>query len=122
LSLAYYPDSEYYLGMIAHSEGREDQAIVWFRRALVSDPTNSATHSALGTTLAKIKDYQAARQELERAIELDPKDQTAHYQLGIVYARIGERERSRAMFAISEKLRSEQKERAIGVRLIEPAK
>lgn len=123
LSLANYPDTEYYLGMIAHNEGDEEQAISWFRRALTSDPTNSATHSALGIALAKQKNYQAARIELERAIELDPKDQTAHYQLGLVYGRLGEKERSRAMFAISDKLRSEQKERqGIGVRLIEPAK
>ena len=123
LALAYYPDSEYYLGMIAHNEGDEEQAISWFRRALNSDPSNSATHTALGTALARKKDYQAARAELERAIELDPKDQTAHYQLGMIYVRLGDRERSRAMFAISERLRSEQKERqGIGVRLIEPAK
>jgi tetratricopeptide (TPR) repeat protein len=123
LALAYYPDTQYYLGMIAHNEGDEEQAIAWFRRALSSDPTNSATHSALGTALAKQKEYQAARSELERAIELDPTDQTAHYQLGLVYVRLGQKERSRVMFAISEKLRSEQKERqGIGVRLIEPAK
>jgi Flp pilus assembly protein TadD len=57
---------------------------------------------------------------LERAIELDPKDQTAYYQLGLVYARLGEKERSRAAFATSEKLRTEQKERqGVGVRLID---
>jgi tetratricopeptide (TPR) repeat protein len=123
LSLANYPDTEYYLGMIAHNEGDEEQAISWFRRALNSDPQNSATHSALGIALAKQKNYQAARTELEKAVDLDPKDQTAHYQLGIVYGRLGEKERSRAMFAISEKLRSEQKERqGLGVRLVEPIK
>jgi tetratricopeptide (TPR) repeat protein len=123
LSLANYPDTEYYLGMIAHNEGDEEQAISWFRRALISDPTNSATHAALGIALAKQKNYQDARTELERAVELDPKDQAAHYQLGLVYGRLGEKERSRAMFAISEKLRTEQKERqGMGVRLVEPIK
>jgi tetratricopeptide (TPR) repeat protein len=120
LSLLPYPDTEYYLGMIAHNEGDAEQAISWFRRALRSDPTNPATHAALGTVLARQKDYQAARAELERAIELDPKDQTAYYQLGLVYARLGDKDRSRSMFAVSEKLRAEQKERqGIGVRLID---
>jgi Flp pilus assembly protein TadD len=106
--------------MIAHQEGDAQEAISRFRRALRSDPTNAATHVALGTVLARQKDYQAARAELERAIELDPKDQTAHYQLGLVYARLGDKERSRSAFAVSEKLRAEQKERqGVGVRLIE---
>jgi superkiller protein 3 len=120
LSLMPYSDTEYYLGMIAHSQGDEEQAVSWFRRALRADPANAATHAALGTVLARQKDYQAARVELERAIELDAKDQSAYYQLGLVYARLGDKDRSRAMFATSEKLRAEQKERAgIALRLID---
>ena len=123
LSLTYYPDTEYYLGMIAHNEGNVTQAISWLQRALKSDPKNSAAHSALGLIYAKEKDYNAARVELERAIELDPKNQAAHYQLGIVYARLGDKQRSQAMFALSEKLRVEQKDqRAVGLRLIDPPK
>jgi Flp pilus assembly protein TadD len=99
LGLMPYADTEYYLGMIAHNQGDAEQAISWFRRALRSDPANPATHVALGTVLAR---------------------QTAYYQLGLVYARLGEKERSRAAFATSEKLRTEQKERqGVGVRLID---
>jgi tetratricopeptide (TPR) repeat protein len=123
LSLMSYPDTEYYLGMIAHNEGNEEEAISWFRSALRSDPANAPAHAALGTVLARQKDYQAARAELERAIELDPKDQAAYYQLGLVYARLGDKNRSRSMLALSEKLRAEQKERqGIGVRLIDVSK
>jgi Tfp pilus assembly protein PilF len=123
LSLAYYPDTEYYLGMIAHNEGDEAQATIWLQRSLKADPKNAAAHSALGIVYVKEKNYRAARDELERAIELDPKDQTAHYQLGLVYARLGEKERSQAMFAISEKLRTEEKQReVVGFKLIDPPK
>jgi len=120
LTLLPYPDTEYYLGMIAHQQGNATEAISRFRRALRSNPANAAAHVALGTVLARQKDYKAARAELERAIELDPKDQTAHYQLGLVYARLGEKDRSQSAFAVSEKLRAEQKERqGVGVRLID---
>jgi tetratricopeptide (TPR) repeat protein len=123
LALAYYPNTEYYLGMIAHNEGDEPQAVTLFQRVLKADPKNAAAHSALGIAYVKQKDYAAARAELERAIELDPKDQTAHYQLGIAYARLGEKERSQAMFALSEKLRAEQKEqRVVGLKLTDPPK
>jgi tetratricopeptide (TPR) repeat protein len=123
LELVYYPDAEYYLGLVAHSEEDEAQAITWLKRALASDPANSAAHSALGIVYAKEKDYPAARAELELAIKLDPKDQAAHYQLGIIYARLGEKERSQSMLALSEKLRSEQKKREIvGFKLIDPPK
>ena len=120
LRLMPYPDTEYYLGMIAYHQADDEQAISSFRRALRSDPSNPATRVALGTVLTRQKDYQAARAELERAIELDPKDQTAHYQLGLVYARLGDKDRSQSMFALAEKLRTEQKERQVTrVRLID---
>ncbi|MDT4896965.1 MAG: hypothetical protein QOH25_2042 [Acidobacteriota bacterium] len=123
LALVYYPDAEYYLGLIAHEEGNVVQAIVWLRRALKSDPTNSAAHSALGLLYVKAKDYNAARETLERAIELNPKDATAHYQLGIVYARLGEKERSQSMFELNKKLSDEQrKQEMVGFRLIDPPK
>jgi tetratricopeptide (TPR) repeat protein len=120
LILMSYPDTKYYLGMIAYAEGDAEQAISWFRDALQSDPMNAATHTALGTALGRKKEYQAARASLERAIALDPKNQVAHYQLGLVYARLGERDRSREMFAIAERLRSEQKDQeGVGIRLID---
>jgi tetratricopeptide (TPR) repeat protein len=120
LSLLSYPDTEYYLGMIAHHQGNAQEAISRFRRALQSNPTNAAIHVALGTELSGQRDYEAARVELERAIELDPQDQTAHYQLGLVYGRLGKKDRSQSAFARSEKLRTEQKERqGLGIRLIE---
>jgi Flp pilus assembly protein TadD len=123
LALTYYPQAEYYLGMIAHSEGDAAQAITWLQRALKSDPANSAAHSALGIVYAGEKDYTSARTELERAIELDSKDQTAHYQLGIIYARLGQKERSQAMFALSERLRGKQKQQGmVGLKLIDPPK
>jgi tetratricopeptide (TPR) repeat protein len=123
LALVYYPDAEYYLGLIAHGEGDESQAIAWLQRALKSDPTNSAAYAALGTVYAKEKDYKSARSALERAIELDPKDVTAHYQLGLVYARLGDKERAEAMFALNKKLRDEQqKSEIVGFRLIDPPK
>lgn len=120
LNLMTYPDTEYYLGMIAHQEGDAEQAISRFRRALRGDPNNPATHAALGIVLARQKDYQGSRAELERAIELDPKNQTAFYQLALVYARLGDKNRSRSMFAISEKLRADEKEQQDkGMRLID---
>jgi Flp pilus assembly protein TadD len=123
LSLAHYTDAEYYLGMIAHNEGDEMKAVEWLQRALVSDETNAAAHTALGISYVRQKDYAKARPELERAIELAPKDTTAHYQLGIVYARLGEKERSQSMFALAEKLRQQQQQQEIiGFKLVDPPK
>ncbi|HYE66481.1 MAG TPA: tetratricopeptide repeat protein [Pyrinomonadaceae bacterium] len=123
LRLAHYADAEYYLGMIAQSEGDLAVAAQWLGRVLKSEPNHSSARAALGIIHLKQKNYEAARAELERAIALDPKDVTAHYQLGIVYARLGNKERSQSLFALTEKLRSEQQKReAIGFRLIDPPK
>jgi len=120
LTLTHYPDTDYYLGMIADSEGDAAQSAALLQRALEKDPSHAAAHTALGTAYAKQKRFQAARAELELAIELEPKDTKAHYQLGLVYARLGEKERSRKMFAMSEKLRVEERENGVvGLRLID---
>ncbi len=82
---------------------------------------HAGAHADLGMIYAKRNDFPAARNELERAVELDPKNLTAHYQLSLVYARLGDKERSRAMSAIAERLRCEQhEEETTGLKLIDP--
>ncbi len=81
---------------------------------------HAGAHADLGMIYAKRNDFPAARNELERAVELDPKNLTAHYQHSLVYARLGDKERSRAMSAIAERLRSEQhEEETTGLKLID---
>lgn len=121
LKLAHYTDAEYYLGMIAQSEGDESQAIERLQRVVKSEPNHSEAHTALGMVYVRRKNFEAARSELERAIELKPKDVVAHYQLGLVYARLGEKALAQTMFAAADKLRGEkEKENAVRFRLIDP--
>ncbi len=123
LELSAYSEAEYYLGMIAHEEGDHEQAVRRLRRAVEADPKNAAAHTGLGVIFLTQKNYEAARASLEEAVHLDPRDTKAHYQLGIVYSRTGQKERAREMFALSEKLRGEQRAReVIGFRLVDPPK
>jgi tetratricopeptide (TPR) repeat protein len=123
VALTPYADAEYYLGMIAHNTGDDAQAAVWLKRALKTEPNMAAARTALGIIYAGQKNFQAAREELERAMQLNPKDATAAYQLALVYARLGEKDLSKNMFTVADKLRGEkEKESAVRFRLVEPPK
>ena len=121
LKLAHYTDAEYYLGMIAQSEGDDAQAIERLQRVIKAEPNHADARTALGMVYLRQKNFAAARSELERAIELKPKDVVAHYQLGLVYARLGEKTLAQNMFAAADKLRGEkEKESTVRFRLIDP--
>lgn len=121
LALAISPDAQYYLALIADSDGDVAQATSLLQSVLKADPNLAAAHTVLGTIYVKQKSYPAGRAELERAIELDPKNLKAHYQLGVVYSRLGDKARAQEMFAAADKLRKEEREQAeVSLKLIEP--
>jgi tetratricopeptide (TPR) repeat protein len=121
LRLAVHPDTQYYLALVAYSEGDLAQALALSQDALKADADFSAAYTLLGTIYVKQGDFSAARAQLESAIELDPTDLKAHYQLGVVYSRLDKKALAQQMFAKANALRKEEREQDVaGLRLIEP--
>lgn len=85
-----------------------DQAAVekLLRESIAANDGLWEPHFELGVQLAKARQYEDARKELNRAIELNPKEAVPHYHLARVYDRLGRPEEARAERAIHAQLLS----------------
>jgi tetratricopeptide (TPR) repeat protein len=90
--------AHYNLGRIYENDGRLDDGIKYYRRAVTINPTNADAHYNLARLLAK-QDMQAqAIDHYSRALAVRPNDADAHNNLGLLLARRGEFEPALAEF------------------------
>ena len=87
-----YSDAYNYLGVIYFREGKVNQAIEAYNKALdnllYTKPQDAHYH--LGIVYLSLKEYQKARTHLEEAIRLVPDFVAAHNILGQVYEGLGQ--------------------------------
>ena len=74
------------LGILAAREGKTDEAIGDFQKALQFNPDNAVALQNLGNAYRQKKDWPNAKSALERSLALNPGDPEANYGLGMVYA------------------------------------
>jgi lipoprotein NlpI len=70
------------LGTALGGQGKTDEAIAEFRKAIELDPRFAVAHSSLGNVLSDQGKTDEAIAEYRKAIELDPRDATSHISLG----------------------------------------
>jgi tetratricopeptide (TPR) repeat protein len=80
------------IGMVYLNEGRVEQAISHFERALEIKPDKFKSLNNLGMAYAARKQYRTAAAIFRRALELRPDYAKAHFNLGTTYLRLGQRE------------------------------
>ena len=80
------PDAWNNLGVIATREGRVDDSVQCFQRALQLNPHHLFSLDNLGNAYRLQKRWDEARKVLERALEVAPQDPEANYSLGMVFA------------------------------------
>jgi tetratricopeptide (TPR) repeat protein len=104
-------ESNYQLGLLDMAEGNPDAAAARFGKALARYRDHTGALLGMGRVYFTRKQYDAARQKLERVVELEPGLQQAHYYLSMTYARLGNKEAAAREAEISEKLEREEKNR-----------
>lgn len=69
-------------------EGKHDEALALFKKAMEAKPDSADAHLATGVTLDLKGDYAQAREHIAKAIELAPPDQKGRAQrtMGMAYA------------------------------------
>lgn len=72
-------------GWALENEGRSQQALALFNKALEMDPDDFLVHKHLGIHWAREGRFVQAIQELNLAVELNPRDASSNYNLGLVY-------------------------------------
>jgi tetratricopeptide (TPR) repeat protein len=86
--------TEHNLGAALQSDGRLDQAIERYRRAVAIKPDYAPAYSNLGTVLAAKGDLAGAVTAYERALAADPGVPDARYNLGNALLRNGDPRRA----------------------------
>ena len=84
------PDAWNNLGVLATREGRIDDSIVYFQKALELNPHHLLSLNNLGNAYRLERRWDEARQVLKRALVVASQDAEANYSLGMVYAQTGD--------------------------------
>ena len=79
-----YPDAVHYSGVLAHQEGRSEQAVALIERSLELEPDRADWYSNLGIVLRDRLELDEAIVACQRAIALDPDHANAHNNLGVL--------------------------------------
>ncbi len=79
-----YPDAVHYSGVLAHAEGRSEQAVTLIERSLELEPDRADWYSNLGIVLRDRLELAEAIVACQHAIALDPNHANAHNNLGVL--------------------------------------
>ena len=83
-------------GVLASVQGRPEEAIGIFRRALEQDPLSAAAYHSLGLALHVVDDFAGAQDAFRKALELAPKRVGTHAHLALIALAQGRREEALA--------------------------
>jgi len=79
-----YPDAVHFSGVLAHQEGRSEEAVALIERSLELEPYRADWYSNLGIVLRDRMKLNEAIVAFQRAIALAPEHANAHNNLGVV--------------------------------------
>ena len=84
-----HPQALHYAGVLAHQQGRHDEAVALVERSLALAPEEADWHSNLGIIFQSTGRLDAAIGAYRRAIVIDPKHANAHSNLGVLLRATG---------------------------------
>jgi tetratricopeptide (TPR) repeat protein len=82
-------DSYIGLGQIADLEGRHDEALAYFQKAIRTLPYQSFAYDILGTVYFPRGDYTKAAEFFARAVQVNPQDLSGRFYLGTSWMKLG---------------------------------
>ena len=83
-----------YLGLAYYRQGKLDEAVTEYKKALTINPDDAKTHSNLGVAYGEQGKYDLEIASFQKVIAINPDDAEAHYNLGIVYDMQGKSEKA----------------------------
>lgn len=86
------------MGTIREQEGKFQEAIEWYERAIEINPLASEIYNNLGGALWKLGREDEAERIFKEAIDINPRDRYAHRNLGLLYWKQGLHERALESF------------------------
>ena len=96
----------YNLGLLYLNAGRADQAVAYFRQALLCNPAFPEAQVKLAAALSKQNLRDQAMVLLQAAVKENPQNAEAHYHLALLLSRSGKQQEAQAQFALFQKYRA----------------
>lgn len=84
-----HPEAMHYAGVLAHQQGRSDEAIALIEKSLMLAPERADCYSNLGIIFQALGNIDEAISAYRRAISLDPEHANAHSNLGVLLRAAG---------------------------------
>ncbi len=84
-----HPHALHYAGVLAHQQGRSDEAVALIERSLALEPDRADYYSNLGIVLQSDGKLDRAIDAYQRAIAIDPSHANAHSNLGVLLRATG---------------------------------
>ena len=94
----HHPDALHYTGLLAHQQGRGDEAVKLIEESLALAPNQADWHSNYAIVLQSRGRFDDAIREYERAISINPQHANAHSNLGVLLRVTGRKEEAEAAY------------------------
>jgi Flp pilus assembly protein TadD len=98
--------SIYREGFQHFAQGRLDEAIASYRRAVEADPALAIAWTGLSMALQRSGDLEGAIEAARRLIELEPDDPLSHTNLSILYQNAGRIQEAEDEMALATRLQA----------------
>ena len=85
-------------GNAFYGEGKYDEAIEQFKKALDHNPKDASSHFGLGNSYFLKKDYDTALKHYGEVVKLKPDYSKVHYAMGLAYRRLGKKDEAQKAF------------------------
>lgn len=99
-----HPHALHYAGVLAHQQGRSDEAVALIERSLALEPDRADCYNNLGIIFQSADKLQKAIDAYQRAIAIDPSHANAHSNLGVVLRATGKSSEAEAAYRTAIRL------------------
>ncbi|MBN9121690.1 MAG: tetratricopeptide repeat protein, partial [Planctomycetes bacterium] len=93
-----YSLATFYLGVALSKQGKTREAGAAYARAVELGVKLAPSHNNLGFEFARLKDWEAAADQMREAIRLEPEDRDYPFHLGLILADQGRLDEAEAVF------------------------
>jgi predicted TPR repeat methyltransferase len=102
-----HPQALHYSGVLAHQQGRNDEAVMLIEKSLALQPDRADCYNNLGIILQSSGKLERAIEAYERAIALDPSHANAYSNLGVLLRASGKASQAEAAYRRAIRLDSD---------------
>jgi predicted TPR repeat methyltransferase len=102
-----HPQALHYAGVLAHQQGRHEEAIALVEKSLTLEPDRADNYNNLGIILQSVGKFEQAIDAYERAISLDSRHANAYSNLGVLLRATGQPSEAEAAYRTAIELNPE---------------